>query len=181
MQPLSQWKNNKYYIFWVCVYTLGIQHAMRMLYIVMCDLSESTIFFTSYKWHDFRKKVIERKMFVLISSTTFIWNIPHSKKNWAGYNEKYILVYLKSTRYSCHILLKLEFFRYIFEKFSNMKFHKSPSSGSQGVPCGRTDRQKGGRTDITKLTVTCRNFSNAPKKCLNALHTLIVLQIAPTL
>jgi len=28
----------------------------------------------------------------------------------------------------------------IFEKYSNAKFHENPSSGSRGVPCGRTDR-----------------------------------------
>ena len=61
---------------------------------------------------------------------------------------------MKSTRYSCHILLKLEFLRYIFETFSNIKFHKSPYIGIRGVPCGWTDE----RTDITKLTVPCRNF-----------------------
>jgi len=33
--------------------------------------------------------------------------------------------------------------RQIFEKYSNMKFHKSPSRGIRVVPCRRTD----GRTD----------------------------------
>ena len=28
----------------------------------------------------------------------------------------------------------------IFEKYSNAKFDENPSSGSRGVPCGRTDR-----------------------------------------
>jgi len=41
------------------------------------------------------------------------------------------------------------------DKFSNIKFHANPSSGSQIVLCGRTD--------ITKLTVPFRNFVNAPK------------------
>jgi len=45
--------------------------------------------------------------------------------------------------------MKLEFPRQIFEKFSNMKFHDNPFSGSR-VPCGRTD---------TKLTVDFRNFA----------------------
>ena len=34
----------------------------------------------------FKKKVTEHKMCVLISSTTFVWNISHSKKNWARYD-----------------------------------------------------------------------------------------------
>jgi hypothetical protein len=53
------------------------------------------------------------------------------------------------------ILMQLEFSRHIFEKFSNIKFHKNLSSGSRGIPCGRTD--------TTKLTVTIRNFANALK------------------
>jgi len=35
-----------------------------------------------------------------------------------------------------------------FEKFSNTKFHKNPSSGSRVVPCGRKERlTDGGRKD----------------------------------
>jgi len=36
--------------------------------------------------------------------------------------------------------MKLEFPRQIFEKYSNIKFHKNPTSGSRVVPCGWTDR-----------------------------------------
>jgi len=36
--------------------------------------------------------------------------------------------------------MKLEFSRQLFEKYSNIKFHKNPSSGSRVVPWGRTDR-----------------------------------------
>jgi hypothetical protein len=38
------------------------------------------------------------------------------------------------------ILIKLQFPRQIFEKYSNIRFHENPSSGSRVVPCGRTDR-----------------------------------------
>jgi len=34
----------------------------------------------------------------------------------------------------------LDFSRQIFAKYSNIKFHKNPSSGSRVVPDGRTDR-----------------------------------------
>jgi len=36
--------------------------------------------------------------------------------------------------------MKLEFFRQNFEKYSNIKFHKNPLSGSRVVRCGQTDR-----------------------------------------
>jgi hypothetical protein len=35
--------------------------------------------------------------------------------------------------------MKLEFSRHIFEKYSNIKFHENPSSGSRIIPCGQTD------------------------------------------
>jgi hypothetical protein len=59
--------------------------------------------------------------------------------------------------------MKLEFSRLIFEKFPNIKFLENTTIGSRVVPCGQTDRQTGGQTDMTKLTVTFRNFMNAPK------------------
>jgi len=40
------------------------------------------------------------------------------------------------------ILMKLEFSGHIFEKYSNIIFDESPSSGSRVVPCGQTDGQK---------------------------------------
>ena len=49
-----------------------------------------------------------------------------------------------SNRYSCQILMKLEFSRQIFRKYSNVKLHENASRGSRVVSCERTD----GRTDI---------------------------------
>jgi len=43
------------------------------------------------------------------------------------------------TCYPSHILMKVSFSRHIFEKYSNIKFHKNPSSGSRVVQYGRTD------------------------------------------
>jgi hypothetical protein len=49
----------------------------------------------------------------------------------------------------------LDFPWQIFEKYCNNKFHENPTSGSRVLPCGRTF--------MTKLTLSFRNFSNAPK------------------
>ena len=95
-------------------------------------------------------------MFVSRFSATSVWNISHSKKNWARYDLKCILVIMYSTGYSCEILMKLEFSRQIFEKYSNIKFHENPSRGSRVVPCRRTDGQ-------TWRIVAFRSFSKAPK------------------
>jgi len=37
--------------------------------------------------------------------------------------------------------MKLEISSRIFENYSNIKFHKNPSSGSRVVPCGQTDKR----------------------------------------
>jgi hypothetical protein len=62
---------------------LVIQHSKHMRHIFICCLSRCTTFFPtlSHTRHDFREKVTEHKMCVLIFCTTFVWNISHSKKN----------------------------------------------------------------------------------------------------
>jgi hypothetical protein len=46
---------------------------------------------------------------------------------------------MQSTRYPCHILMKLEFSPQIFEKNLNIRFNQNPSRGSRVVPRRRTD------------------------------------------
>jgi len=65
----------------------------------------------------------------------------------------YIGLQVKKPLY-CQILVELEYYRYIFEKYSNMKFHGNSSSGSQAVQCGPTIKQ----ADMTKLTVAFCKF-----------------------
>jgi len=49
--------------------------------------------------------------------------------------------------------MKLEFSRRTFEKYSGIRFHENPSTGSRSVSCGQTD----GHDEAI-------NFANAPKK-----------------
>jgi hypothetical protein len=60
--------------------------------------------------------------------------------------------------------MKPELFTQILEKYLNIEYYEIPSSGHQLVPCGQTDRQVDGRTDMTKPIVAFRKFSNVPKK-----------------
>jgi len=84
VQPMLQGQNNEHYILLVC-YPACNAHAPY------CHLWPVTLYniFPHYFINGmiFGKKVIEHKMCVLISSTRFVWNISHSKKNWARYNQ----------------------------------------------------------------------------------------------
>jgi hypothetical protein len=78
--------------------------------------------------------------------------------------------------------MKLEVSRYMFEKSSNIKFHKNPSSGSRDVPCGWTDghdeansrfsqfREKSKKTQVkfryTAVTIKLRIFTISGLKVL---------------
>jgi len=108
----------------------------------------------SHKRRDFWKKVFSTKCLSSFSKI-FLWNIFHSGKKWARYDQKRILVFIQSNLYSCPILVKLEFSQQIFEKYANIKFHENPLSGSRVVPCGQTD--------MTKLIISFRIFAKGPK------------------
>jgi hypothetical protein len=67
---------------------------------------------------------------------------------------------MTSTLFRCHILMKLEFSRHVFGKYSKIIFHEYPYSGSELLHAGR---RTNGRTAMTKQIVPFRNFVNAPK------------------
>jgi hypothetical protein len=128
----------------VCVCSLKVSSmrcACAILSSVVCPALQysSTL---SHKRHDFRKKkkVPEHIMWVLIFSTTFVWNIFHSKKKWARYDFKKMHIGLR-VKYSLFLsdFNETLTFSTVLEKSSNVKFHENPSSGSRVVPCGRTD------------------------------------------
>jgi hypothetical protein len=91
----------------------------------------------------------------ILSETFFYF-----KRNSARYYHK-----CTAHRSSCKVPVILVTFSSVvnfldrFRKSSNINFYENPSSGSRVVPCGQTDRQ----TDMTKLIVTSRNFSKAPR------------------
>jgi len=63
-----------------------------------------------------------------------------------------------SVRYSCWILMKMEYFdRFSKIKYSNMKSHENSFIVSRAIP-------RGGKTDVTKLIVTFLNSAKTPRK-----------------
>ena len=140
MQPLLQWKSIKYYTCWESVCSLS--YPACNMHAPYCHLQPALLYFStlSHKWHSSWKNVVERKMCVLISSTTFLWTISHSKKKWARYDQK-----ISSGRHLKYPLFLTDFngtwiFLIVFEKYSNIKFHEYPSIGSRVVLCRPIDR-----------------------------------------
>jgi hypothetical protein len=107
IKPLVPWKSNKYYIFpclcaRACVRSCAYVNPVRVCgcmgmcsltypvchtHVPCCLQSLAPPHFSTlpHKRNDFQKKVTEHKMSVLIFSTTFIWNISHSKKKSTRY------------------------------------------------------------------------------------------------
>jgi len=126
------------------LYVLSSVACLIVLYFPTC----------SHKGHDFREKVIEHKMCVLIFSTTFVCNISCYHNSSARYCYKYTWVFL----------MKLEFYQQIFEKSSPTKLNENPSGMSGAVAYGHTD--------MTKLIVASRNFANSSLRCIICEHNL---------
>jgi hypothetical protein len=116
---------------------LVIQHAKRMSRIILSAAANPALpyFYTlSHKRHNFRgKKSYWTYMCGFIFSTTFVWKNSHSKNNLVRYYHKRTWVFTYSTRYSCQILMKLEFSRQIFEKI--LKYQISCESVQWELSC----------------------------------------------
>ena len=134
---------------------LIIQHATRR-HIVICSHFGSSAFLTlRHKRHNFLEKVTEHKMYVLISSTTFFWNVSHSKKN----SERYCH---KCEKYSFKVPVILVVF-WSNSSFSTDFRQKVQISSLMNIrPMEPELFHADGRTDMTKLIVAFRNLANAP-------------------
>ena len=93
-------------------------------------------------------------MCILIFFTIFTWNISHSKKNPAKYRHKCENAFMQSTRYSCRIVMKVEFSGQIFEKAQTSSFI---TICVVGIELFQVD----GQTVMTKLVIAFRNFAKA--------------------
>jgi hypothetical protein len=95
MQPLLKWTSNKYYIFWVCV--CNLRYPACNAHAPYCPLWSVRFYniFSHYliKGTIFEKKIIGPKI-CFDFRYIFFWNISHSKKNWARYDESCILVFM---------------------------------------------------------------------------------------
>ena len=166
MQTLLPWKSNKYYIIWECVCRL--RYSACKAHAPYFHLWPVRLY--SILPHCLLNDMIFGKMLLNIKCVSW-FSLQFCLKYfsfWEEFSEilskcKYFVMW--STRYSSQILMELEFSRKIFEKYSNMKFHENPSSGSRQVrPGGRWGERTDGETDMTKLTVAFRNSTIALNK-----------------
>jgi len=137
---------------WVSV-TLGIQHSMRMRYIVKLEPVRLCYIFPHYLKNGtifWKKKLLNTKCVfwfpLQLSSETFL--IIRTER---GINKN---VWWSSCKVRV-ILVRFEWHLIIFDSFlktSNIKVYEKPSSGSQVVSCGQTV----GRTDMTKIIITLK-------------------------
>ena len=78
---------------------------------------------------------------------------------------------MQSTGYFCQILMKLEFSRQIFDKYSSIEFHENPSIGSGVVSCGRTDRHDEAVSHFPRFC------ERAYKECIPAFQAVLHQQV----
>jgi hypothetical protein len=117
----------------------------------------------------------------LIFSTTFVWNIFfYSKKNWANYDQKFMLVLVWSTRnfFFVRFFWNFNFLGRVFVKLYNIRLHENHSSGIRVVPFRQTDRhdeanirfsqlRKRTGNDRSLIVMTIVNFRPTPEIHLN--------------
>jgi hypothetical protein len=98
----------------------------------------------------FGKQVIEPKMCVLIFSTNLSKELLILRRIQRDIMINVLTcsctvpLFMYSATSSYSILITLEFYRQVFEKYSNIRFHENPSSGRRVVPCCHAD----GQTDL---------------------------------
>ena len=153
MQPLLLYKSNKFYIFRGRVCSL----AMRTRHIVFGGHPAVHCFSTlSHKRHDFEKeKQLNIKNGILILFTKrlsklflFLRRIGREMLNNVCWSLCKVPVILVRFWWNLNLLDR-------FSKNTHIKRHENPSSGSLGVPCGRTGRSK---QSVFAILRTCQNF-----------------------
>jgi hypothetical protein len=162
---LLPWKSNKYYTFIVGVCSLC--YPARNMHAPYCQLWPVWLYYI-FPYYFINGRIFEKKVTQHKVCIDFLYSFFSQTFLITARIRRVIIITIHTL--SCTVpvilfnmqLIKLEYSRNIFEKYTSIKFHKDPSSGIRVVPCGHRHRGDG-QTDMTKLTVNFRNFANVPK------------------
>jgi hypothetical protein len=95
LRRVREWKSNNYYIFSL---SFTLRYPACNANAPFCHLLPAPLYsiFSHYLINGtiFEKKKLLNIKCVFLFSTTFVWNISHSKKNWARYDKKCISVFM---------------------------------------------------------------------------------------
>jgi hypothetical protein len=148
VQPVLLWKSNKHYTLWVCVFVaLGIQNELACA-ILSCGLTGSTIFFKFLShpaWFLWKKILKGKCVLIFLQFLSEIFLI--LRRIERHIIKKCIFVFVCSTRYSCQILMKLQFSRKISKtliyqiSWKSVQWDPSCSMRADGRTDGWTGRQ----------------------------------------
>jgi hypothetical protein len=144
MQPLLQWKSNKYYLFWEFVSSLRYPtcnaHAPYcnvwpvLLYLIFFTLSHEG-------------KIFEKKKMLLNIKCVFWFSLQLLSETFLILRRTERGMIKNVYGSSCKMCIFLSNFNETwifctdFRRMLKYQLHDNPSSGSRVVPCGRTDRQ----------------------------------------
>jgi hypothetical protein len=110
------------------------------------------------------KNVVEHKMFVPIFFTYFLSEtFLILRRSEQGYVHRHVLVFMKSNRYACLILMKLGFCVHFRKKYSNTRLIKIRP---WEVACFKGTDIQTDRNDEVGSRCSQYSIANAPKNCL---------------
>ena len=104
----------------------------------LCSTRSKRTWWWSHKMHDFSKKTFTEYKICFDFFYKFVWNISHSKNNWARCDHKCELVFM-FTRCSCRVLILSNIFRKNSQISNFMKIR--PEGAEMFHEDGRTHRR----------------------------------------
>ena len=151
-KPLLPWKRNNYYTFWVCVCVCNPSYPACKAHAPYCIVMWPVWLYHIYSRYFIKSMIFGKRK--LLNIKCVLWFslqlLPETFLISRIQRDSILNVHTsscKNTRYSCQILIKLEFFQQIFFKILKYQISWKSVHWSRVVPCGRTDGRTRRETD----------------------------------